>query len=169
MNNPEQHPATGAPPDGGASLLEAITEQARSARQHRTDDLFRRLGRGERLTAEQIYDTLYSHTLCTWWLLVARHIEYADSGGLRPAQAIARFVSWIAPYATNSTPPEPAMPAPAPGADSERAAALDHLERSLALIRQNAARAFLLQAETLAPACSHQQTPGTSTRQEDTA
>ncbi|MFC7101199.1 hypothetical protein ACFQQB_12375 [Nonomuraea rubra] len=107
--------------------------------------------------------------MCTWWLLVARHIEYADSGGLRRSQTIARFISWIAPYATDPTPPEPATQAPASGADSERGAALDQLERSLALIRQNAARAFLTQAETLAPACSHQQTPDASPGQEATA
>jgi hypothetical protein len=169
MNNPEQHPATGAPPEGTPVPLEAITEQARSARQHHTDDLFRRLGRGERLTAGQIYDTLYAHTLCTWWLLVARHIEYADGGGLRPSQAIARFISWIAPYATDPIPPEPAMPAPAPRADVERAPALDHLERSLALIRQDAARTFLSQAKTLTAACSAEQSPGASTGQETTA
>ncbi|MBB6553321.1 hypothetical protein [Nonomuraea rubra] len=169
MNDAQQPPATGAPPPAAPAALEAIIEQARKARQHHTEDTFRRLGRGERLSAEQIYDTLHAHTVCTWWLLVARHIEYADSGGLRPAQAIARFISWIAPYATDPTPPEPATQAPAPGADTERAAALDHLERSLALVRQNAARAFLTQAETLAPACFRQQTPDTSAGQEATA
>ncbi|MEV4175677.1 hypothetical protein [Nonomuraea sp. NPDC049709] len=169
MKNSPPHPATGAPPDGVPGRLEAITEHARSVRQHHTDDLFRRLGRGERLTAEQIYDILYAQTLCTWWHLVARHLEYADGGGLRPAQAIARFISWIAPYANNPTPPEPAMPAPAPRVDSERELALDHLNRSLALIRQDAARTFLAQAETLAPACSRQQTPSASTGQEATA
>ncbi|MFB4285884.1 hypothetical protein ACBJ59_62275 [Nonomuraea sp. MTCD27] len=169
MNDSQQPSAIGAPPPAAPASLEAIIEQACSVRQHHTDDLFRRLGRGERLTAEQIYDTLHAHTVCTWWLLVARHIEYADGGGLRPAQAIARFISWIAPYATDPTPPEPAMDAPAPGADSELTAALDHLERSLALIRQNAARAFLAQAETLAPACSRQKTSEASPGQEATA
>ncbi|MFB4267835.1 hypothetical protein [Nonomuraea sp. GTA35] len=167
MSNSEQLPVTGAPPEGGPSRWEAIIEQARSARQDHTDDIFRRLGRGERLSAAQLYDLLYAHTLCTWWLLVARHIAYADGGGLRPAQAIARFVSWIAPYA--DTPPEPTTHTQNPGADVEREPALDHLEHSLALIRHNAARTFLAQAETLAPACSHQQTPAASTGQEATA
>ncbi|MGW4409627.1 hypothetical protein ACWEJ6_36755 [Nonomuraea sp. NPDC004702] len=169
MSNSEQLPATGAPPEGGPSRWEVIIEQARSARQDHTDDIFRRLGRGERLSAEQVYDLLHAHTLCTWWLLVARHIEHADSGGLRPAQAIARFISWIAPYANNPTPPEPATDTPSPGADVERALALDHLERSLALIRHDAAHTFLSQAETLALACSRQQTPTASTGQEATA
>ncbi|MEV0615685.1 hypothetical protein AB0I81_20385 [Nonomuraea sp. NPDC050404] len=169
MNNPERHPATGAPLEGGPGRLEAIIEQARSARKDHTDDIFRRLGRGERLSAAQLYDLLYAQTLSTWWLLVARHIEYADSGGLRPAQAVARFISWIAPYADNPTPPQPATDTPNPGADVERERALDHLERSLALIRHDAAHTFLRQAETLAPACSHQQTPAASTGQEGTA
>ncbi|MFC5824702.1 hypothetical protein [Nonomuraea insulae] len=35
--------------------------------------------------------------------------------------------------------------------------ALEHLNRGLTLIRQGAARAFLIQAGTLAPACSAEQ------------
>ncbi|MBF8194717.1 hypothetical protein ITP53_55535, partial [Nonomuraea sp. K274] len=102
MNNP-QHLATGAPQEEGAAGLTAILEQAERDRQEHVDDLFRRMGRGERLGAVQVYDTLRAQTLYTWWRLVARHLEHADGGSLRPAQAVARFVSWIRPYATDPT------------------------------------------------------------------
>ncbi|WP_207757611.1 hypothetical protein, partial [Nonomuraea cypriaca] len=55
------------------------------------------------------------------------------------------------------------------GQEDERAFALAHLDHSLALIRQGAARAFLAQAETLVPACSTQQSPSASAGQEATA
>ncbi|MGW6505732.1 hypothetical protein [Nonomuraea angiospora] len=179
MNNPQQHPHTGAPPEKSMACLEAIIRQAERDRQDHLDDLFRRLGRGERLGAVQVHDTLRAQTLCTWWRLVARHLEHADGGGLHPAQAVARFVSWIRPYATDPTPPNPTPPDPISldpsqdgrtrGQDGERAFALAHLDHSLALIRQDAARAFLTQAETLVPACSPQQSPSASAGQEATA
>ncbi|MFI9836346.1 hypothetical protein ACIHFD_04895 [Nonomuraea sp. NPDC051941] len=169
MNNSQQHPATGAPPTVVPVSLEAVIDQARSTRQQHIDDLFRRLGRGERLTAEQLHNTLHAQTLSTWWLLVARHIEHADGGGLPPAQAIARFVSWITPYLEDPTSPDPEIAVQALGLSSEHELALAHLDRSLALIRQGAARAFLTQAEMLVPACSTEQSPDASTGQEATA
>ncbi|MER6007948.1 hypothetical protein ABT120_56075 [Nonomuraea angiospora] len=169
MNNSPQHPATGAPPEGVPASLEAIIAQARHTRQHHLDDIVRRLGRGERLTAEQIYDTLCAQTLCTWWLLVARHIEHADGGRLLPAQAVARFVSWITPYLDDLTPLDPGTAQRALGLSSEHELALAHLDRSLALIRQGAARIFLTQAETFGPARSAEQSPSASTGQEATA
>jgi hypothetical protein len=168
MNNPQRHPATGAPPAKVPVSLQAITEQAQQTWQQHLDDIVRRLGRGERLTAEQIYDTLHAQTLCIWWRLMARHLEHADGGGLRPAQAIARFVSWITPYLDNPTPPEPSQVGTR-GQDGELELALAHLGHSLALIRQGAARIFLAQAETLEPASLAEQSPSASTGQEATA
>lgn len=169
MNNSQQHRTTGAPSESVPDCLEAITEQARSARQHHLDDIVRRLGRGERLTAEQIYDTVRAQTLCTWWQMVARNIERADSEGVRPHHVVARFVAWITPYVNDPTPPAPATAARLLGLSSEDEFALEHLNRSLTLIRQGAARAFLAQAETLAPASFTEQPPSASTGQEATA
>ncbi|MEV0621720.1 hypothetical protein AB0I81_50925 [Nonomuraea sp. NPDC050404] len=169
MNDAPQYPATGAPPEKLPVALEAIIEQARSARQHHLDDIVRRLGRGERLAAEQVYNTLRAQTLATWWLLVARHIQHAESGGLNPAQAVARFVSWIKPYLDDPTPPDPSPAVPADGQAGELELALAHLGHSLALIRQGAARSFLAQAESLMPACSAEQAGGGSTGQQATA
>ncbi|NJP95417.1 hypothetical protein HCN51_39295 [Nonomuraea sp. FMUSA5-5] len=162
MNHFEQHRATGAPPVS----LEATIEQARNLRQQHSEDIFRRLGRGERLTAEQLYDTLRAQTLCIWWLLVARHVSYTDGGGSQPAQSVARFVSWIRPYANDPTPPLPATGAGALGMGSSHALALEHLNRSLELIRQDAARLFLTEAEKFTQAGSTQQLPGDSTGRE---
>ncbi|MEV6986753.1 hypothetical protein AB0M95_36605 [Sphaerisporangium sp. NPDC051017] len=169
MNNSPQHPATGAPPEAVSASLEAIIDQARHTRQHHLDDIVRRLGRGERPRAEQIYDALCAQTLCTWWLLVARHIEHAEGGRLRPAHAVARFVSWITPYLGDPTPFDSGIAQRALGLSSEHELALAHLDRSLALIRQGAARIFLTQAETLAPARSAEQSSSASTGQEATA
>ncbi|MGW4792452.1 hypothetical protein ACWEPC_08580 [Nonomuraea sp. NPDC004297] len=169
MNNAPQHPATGVPPAKVPASLQAITEQARSTWQHHLDDIVRRLGRGERLSAEQIYDALRAQTLCIWWRLMARHIEHADGGGMPPAQAIARFVSWITPYLNDPTPPDPNLNDGTRGRDGELELALAHLGHSLALIRQGAARIFLAQAETLVPACPAEQSPNASIRQEATA
>ncbi|MCF6476188.1 hypothetical protein FAF44_48790 [Nonomuraea sp. MG754425] len=175
MNDSPQHPAIGAPPDKLPASLEAITEQARRAHQHHLDDTVRRLGRGERLTAEQVYEALHAQTLCRWWLLVARHIEHADSGGLPPAQAIARFVSWITPYLDDPTPPDPSQAVGTRGREGELELALAHLGHSMALIRQGAARTFLAQAQTLAqaeilvPTSLTKQSPSASTGREATA
>ncbi|SEH02410.1 hypothetical protein SAMN05444920_12668 [Nonomuraea solani] len=169
MNNAQRHPATGAPPAQVPAALQAITEQARQTWQRHLDDIVRRLGRGERLTAEQIFDTLRAQTVCTWWRLLVRHLEYADGGGLRPAQAVARFVSWITPYLDDPTPPESSRAAHAGGQDGELEPALAHLDHSLALIRQGAARTFLAQAETLVPASITKQSPSASAGQEATA
>ncbi|MEV0386881.1 hypothetical protein [Nonomuraea sp. NPDC050643] len=169
MNTSPQHPAPAAPSGKVPAALETVIEQARSARQQHLDDIVRRLGRGERLSAEQIYTTLRAQTLCTWWRLLARHIEYAEGGGVRPAEAVSRFVSWITPYLDDPTPPDPNVTTRAPGRNGELDFALAHLDHSLALIRQGAARIFLAQAEILAPACSAQQSPSASTGQETTA
>ncbi|MFC4014804.1 hypothetical protein ACFOY2_46815 [Nonomuraea purpurea] len=175
MNNSQRHPATGAPPERVPASLQAITEQARHTWQHHLDDIVRRLGRGERLTAEQIYDTLRAQTLCIWWRLLARHIEHTESQGMRPDQSVAKFVSWITPYLDDPTPPDPSQAVRRCGQDGELELALAHLGHSLALIRQGAARTFLAQAqtlaqaETLAPACPAEQAPSASIGQEATA
>lgn len=146
----------------------AVIEQARQIRRRNAEDIFRQLGRGKRLSAEQLYNILHSQTLATWWLLVDRHIERIGDRGLSPKRAVERFVSWITPYLNDATPPDPALAVRAFGLNSEHELALVHFDRAFALIRQDAARAFLAQVETLAPA-SVEQAPSTSARQEVSA
>ncbi|MBF8193338.1 hypothetical protein ITP53_48250 [Nonomuraea sp. K274] len=169
MTDPQRHAVTGAPPEGVPASLHAITEQVHHNCQQHLDDIVRCLGRGERLSAEQIYGTLRAQTLSTWWRLVTRHIERTDGGESRPAQSVARFVSWITPYLDDPTPPDPRQAIGTRGQDNELELALVHLDHSLALIRQGAARIFLAQAETLGPACPAEQSPTASPGQEATA
>ncbi len=176
MSNLPQHPDASVTPPNAASApnqtlsVEAVIEQARQMRQRNAEDIARRLGRGERLTAEQLYDLLHAQTLATWWLLIDRHIEHARGGrGLRSVQAVAKFVSWITPYLNKATSPDPAIAVRAVGLHSERELAEAHFDRASALMRQDAARTFLAQVETLVPASSTEQAPSTSAGQETTA
>ncbi|MGP3917746.1 hypothetical protein [Nonomuraea sp. 10N515B] len=169
MNSLQRHLTTGASPEEIPASMGAIIQQTQHNWQHHLDDIIRRLGRGERLRAEQIYDTLHAQTLRTWWRLVARHIEHADGGELSPAQSVARFVSWISPYLDDPTSPEQSQAVRGRGQDGELEHALAHLNHSLALVRQGAARTFLAQAETLAPACCAEQPASAPAGQEATA
>ncbi|MFI6295964.1 hypothetical protein ACIBEJ_30505 [Nonomuraea sp. NPDC050790] len=160
-----------APAPGTTLSVEAVIEQARTMRRGNADDLARRLGRGERLSAEQLYETLRNQTLATWWLLVDRHIHYARGArALAPEQTVARFVSWVSPYLEDDTvTPEVTQSVHILGPGLEHELALAHLERAMALIRRDAARTFLSQVKTLAPAPAPQTPSSTSTGQEKTA
>ncbi|MFI6180542.1 hypothetical protein ACIA8R_33745 [Nonomuraea sp. NPDC051191] len=147
--------------------VEAITEQARQMRQHNADTIGRRLSRGERLSAEVLYDILHAQTLAGWWLLVDRHIRHARGGrGLASEETVARFVSWISPYLDDDASAlDTATSCRILGLHCEHELALAHFERALALIRQDAARTFLAQAKTLQPA-SPAEAPSSSSAQE---
>ncbi|MFD9950769.1 hypothetical protein ACFWYW_27320 [Nonomuraea sp. NPDC059023] len=159
-----------APAPGETLSMEAIIEQARITRRRSSDDIARRLGRGEHLSAEQLYDTLRAQTLATWWLLVDRHIRHAGrSQGLTQKQTLAKFASWISSYLDHDDPtPDVAMVVGVLGPEVEHEFALIHLNRAMALIRRDAARTFIAQAEALAPA-SAEQIPANPTEQEMTA
>ncbi|MEU6718657.1 hypothetical protein ABZ897_44945 [Nonomuraea sp. NPDC046802] len=167
MPAPDTHTAP-APAPSETLSVEAVIEQARQMRQRNADDIARRLGRGERLTAEQIYDTLRAQTLATWWLLVDRHIQHARSGrGLTPQQTVARFASWVSPYIDDdATAPDTLTTVRTLGLHCAHELALAHFDRALALIRQDAARTFLAQAKTLGPASPAEQAPSSSAGQE---
>ncbi|MEU4574624.1 hypothetical protein [Nonomuraea sp. NPDC023979] len=157
---------SGAP--GEALSLEAVIERARTLRQHNADDIGRRLGRGERLTAEQLYNTLRTQTLATWWLLVDRHIQHACDDRTT-GQIVARYVSWVSPYLEEDTvAPDVALSVHILGPDIEHKLALAHFDRALTLIRRDTARTFMAQAKNLVPACT-EQTPARPTEQETTA
>ncbi|MGW0481381.1 MULTISPECIES: hypothetical protein [Nonomuraea] len=165
MRNP-QHPDAPAPaPDTGTAVtsdlnpreplsVEVVIAQARQMRQHNADIIGRRLGRGERLSAEVLYDTLHAQILAGWWLLVDRHIRHARGGrGLPSEQTVARFVAWISPYLDDDASAlDTATNFRMLGLRCEHELALAHFERALALIRQDAARTFLTQAKALPPA-----------------
>jgi hypothetical protein len=148
-----------------ALRLETVIEQARTTRRRLADDIARRLHRGERLSAEQLYDTLRAQTLATWWLLVDRHIRYArEEGGPTPERMVAKFAFWVGSCLTADAvgpAPDVALSVSALGPDVEHEIALAHFDRALALVRRDAARTFLGQVKTLAPA-SAQQTPSSS-------
>lgn len=181
MRNP-QHPdastpdidtGTGSAPTSSSTpsqalSVEAIVEQARQMRQHNAETIGRRLSRGERLRAEVLYDILHAQTLAGWWLLVDRHIQHARGGwGLTPEQTVARFVSWISPYLDDDASALDTVTSfRVLGLRCEHELALAHFDRALALIRQDAARTFLAQVKTLAPASPAEQAPSNSARQE---
>ncbi|MET8990814.1 hypothetical protein ABZW49_35640 [Nonomuraea wenchangensis] len=145
--------------------VEAVIEQARQMRKHNADTIGRRLGRGERLSAEVLYDVLHAQTLAGWWLLVDRHIQHGQ--GLTPEQTVARFVSWISPYQDDdSSVLDTATSFRVLGLRCEHELALAHVERALALIRQDAARTFLAQVTRLVPASPAEQALGSSAGQE---
>ncbi|MFI6816119.1 hypothetical protein ACIBG7_27195 [Nonomuraea sp. NPDC050328] len=150
--------------------MEGVIEQAREMRQHNAEDIGRRLGRGERLTAEQLYDSLHAQTLATWWLLVDRHIQHACGGrGRTTEQMVARYVAWVSPYLEEDTvAPDVALSVEVLGPDVEREFALAHFDRAMALIRRDAARTFMAQVKNLVPACT-EQIPAHSNEQEMTA
>lgn len=179
MRNPQRPDALRPPPGtdltgssapGEALSVEGVIEQARQMRQRNAEGIARRLGRGERLKAEVLYDILHTQTLAGWWLLVDRHIQHARGGrGLTPEQTVARFVSWISPYLDDDASAlDTATSFRVLGLRCEHELALAHIDRALALIRQNAARSFLAQVKTLVPACT-EQTPAHSNEQETTA
>lgn len=164
-------PPTGITPAPNATpSVETVIEQARQMRQRNAEDTFRRLGRGERLNAEQLYDLLHAQTLATWWLLVDRHIQHARGGReLTPEQAVAKFVSWVSPYLGDDPGDlDTTTSVRVLGLHCEHELAVAYFDGALALIRQNAARSFLAQVKTLVPACT-EQTPAHSTEQEMTA
>ncbi|MFE0156735.1 hypothetical protein ACFWY5_57090 [Nonomuraea sp. NPDC059007] len=164
--------ATPALAPGEALSMEAIIEQARTTRRDIADDIARRLGQGEHLSAEQLYDTLRAQTIATWWLLVDRHIRHAGrSQGLTQKQTLAKFASWISSYLDHDDPtPDVAMVVGVLGPEVEHEFALIHLNRAMALIRRDAARTFIAQAEALAPASAEpEQAPSNSAGQEPTA
>jgi hypothetical protein len=156
-----------APATSEALSVEAIVEQVRRLRRRNAADIARRLGLGERLNAEQLYDILHAQTLATWWLLVDRHIQHARDGrGLTPEQTVNRFVSWISPYLDDdATEFDTAMTVRALGVQSGHELALAHFDQALALIRQDAARTFFAQVKRLASAFA-EQASSTSTEQE---
>ncbi|MFF0861408.1 hypothetical protein ACFYUV_06625 [Nonomuraea sp. NPDC003560] len=179
MQNP-QHPdppkpstdtgsASSAAPDE-ALAVEAVIEQAHNLRQSGVADIARRLSRGERLTAGQLYNLLHIQTLATWWMLIDRHLRHARDGrGLTTEQTVARFASWIRSYLDDDPGDlDTATSVLTPGRGPTQELALAHFDRGLALIRQNAARSFLNQVKTLVPACTEQM-PASSTEQEMTA
>ncbi|MFI6392209.1 hypothetical protein [Nonomuraea sp. NPDC050540] len=177
---PESTPIPGTdtpPPDAPAVpspalSVEEIIEQARTTRRRNADDIAHRLARGEQLSAERLYDTLHSQKVGGWWLMIDRHIRYSPIGrGLTPAKAVAKYVSWISPYLEDNAPCDPVCTFDALELKSVQELALAHLDRALALIRQDAARTFLEQAGSLAPASSaeHKQSPSGSAGQEATA
>lgn len=152
-----------------ALSVEAVIEQAWQARQRNAGNVAGRLARGERLSAERLYDMLHTQKLAGWWLLVDRHSRHSRIGrGLTPAQAVAKYVSWISPYLDDDAPSEPDVALGVLGLSSVHELALAHLDRALALIRQDAASTFLAQAKSLEPA-SIEQAPSTSAGQEATA
>ncbi|MFI6296657.1 hypothetical protein ACIBEJ_34065 [Nonomuraea sp. NPDC050790] len=163
-------PAPGSAP-GEALSVEAVIEQARTMRQRNINDLARRLGRGEQLSGEQLRDTLRDQTLATWWLLVERHIRHAG-GGLTPEQSMAKFASWISTYLKDDAVepvPDIALYVGLLGEDLEHEFVLHHVNRAMTLIRRDAARTFLRQVRSLAPASAEQTPSGTSTGAEGTA
>lgn len=160
---------TSSPAQSEALSVEAAIEQARQIRKHNADAIGRRLSRGERLSAEVLYDVLHAQTLAGWWLLVDRHIQHARGGrDLTSAQTMARFVSWISPYLDDDASALDTVTSfQALGLRCQHELALAHVERALALIRQDAARTFLAQAKTLGPASPAEQAPSSnSTGQE---
>ncbi|MEV4391249.1 hypothetical protein [Nonomuraea sp. NPDC049607] len=156
--------ATSGPDQSEAPSVEVVIEQARQIRQHNADTIGRRLGQGQRLSAEVLYDILHAQTLAGWWLLVDRQIQHARGGrGLTPAHATARFVTWVSPYLDDdTTAPDTAGTVRVLGLHCEHELALAHFDRALALIRQDAARTFLAQVKTLVPASSSEQAPSSS-------
>ncbi|MFK4043155.1 hypothetical protein ACI2LC_45780 [Nonomuraea wenchangensis] len=145
--------------------VETVIERARQMRQHNAETVGRRLSRGERLSAEVLYDVLHAQTLAGWWLLVDRHIQHVQ--GLTPEQAVARFVSWISPYQDDdSSALDTATSSRVLGLRCEHELALAHIERALALIRQDAARTFLAQVTRLVPASPAEQALDSSAGQE---
>lgn len=179
MQNPQHpdapKPSTGTGPASSAApdeslAVKAVIEQARNLRQSGVEDIARRLSRGERLTAEQLYNLLHIQTLATWWILIDRHIQRARDGrGLTTEQTVARFAAWIRPYLDDDPGDlDTATSVLAHGRGPTQELALAHFDGGLALIRQNAARSFLNQVKTLVPACT-EQIPAKSTEQEMTA
>ncbi|WP_157254889.1 hypothetical protein [Nonomuraea typhae] len=184
MNDHPQHPDTPKPapdtePDttpitvpapGEALSVEAIIEQARTTRRRSSEDLARKLDRGEYLSGEEFYDTLRAQTLATWWLLVERHIRHVG-GGLPLEQTLAKFVCWISSYLDNNdATPDVALSVGVLGPEIEHEFALIHFNRAWALIRRDAARTFRAQVEALAPASTGpEQAPSSSAGQEPTA
>ncbi|MGW2157527.1 hypothetical protein [Nonomuraea sp. NPDC001699] len=162
--NPSTLAPDAAPKMSEALSMEAIIEQASEVRRRNADDIARRLGRGERLNAEQLYVTLHAQTLTGWWLLVDRYIQHERGGrDLTSEQTVARFVSWISPYLDDDASAlDTATSSQALGLGCAHELALAHVERALALIRQDAARTFLDQAKTLGPASPAEQAPGSS-------
>ncbi|MFD9939589.1 hypothetical protein ACFWYW_24995 [Nonomuraea sp. NPDC059023] len=161
---------TTAPAPGETLSMEAIIEQARTTRRRSSEDIARRLGRGEHLSAEQFHDTLRAQTLATWWLLVDRHIRHAGrSQGLTQKQTLAKFAAWISSYLDHDDPtPDVAMVVGVLGPEVEHEFSIIHLNRAMALIRRDAARTFIAQAEALAPA-SAEQSPAASSGEEGMA
>ncbi|NRQ38432.1 hypothetical protein HII36_42385 [Nonomuraea sp. NN258] len=181
MGKPSQHsdaprPAPGTAPTSGHAPGEALSveeaiEQARQLRQSNAEGIARRLGRGERLSAEVLYDILHTQTLAGWWLLIDRQIRHARGDrllrGLTPEHTVARFVSWISPYLDgDAIALEAALSVRVLGLRCEYQLALAHLDRALALIRQDAARDFLTQVKTLVPASSAEQATSSSAGRE---
>ncbi|MFI9552697.1 hypothetical protein [Nonomuraea endophytica] len=170
-------PGTDTPPPDGPAVpspalsVEEIIEQARTTRRRNADDIAHRLARGEQLSAERLYDVLHSQKVGGWWLMIDRHIRYSPIGrGLTPAKAVAKYASWISPYLEDNASYDPVCTFDLLGAKSVQELALAHLDRALALIRQDAAHTFLEQATSLAPASTeHKQPPSSSAGQEATA
>ncbi|MFE0156518.1 hypothetical protein ACFWY5_55970 [Nonomuraea sp. NPDC059007] len=159
-----------APAQGKALSLEAIIEQARTTRRRTSEDFTQKLIRGEYLSGEQFYDTLRAQTLATWWLLVERHIRHTG-GGLPLEQTLAKFASWISSYLDNNdATPDVALSVGVLGPEVEHEFALIHLNRAWDLIRRDAARTFIAQAEALAPASAEpEQAPSNSAGDEGMA
>ncbi|GAA4102302.1 hypothetical protein [Nonomuraea soli] len=153
-------PAVPAVPAGPSPVLsmEAVIEQARTMRLRNADDIAHRLARGERLDAERLYGVLHSQKLAGWWLLIDRHIRCGSVGrGLTPAGVVAKYVSWISPFLEERASCEAPFTFDVLGVKSVQELALAHLDRAMALIRQDAAGTFLEQVKSLAPASAEQE------------